>query len=394
MRCKNIQKGYSLHMKNRIPLSVPNFKGNELHYVTQAVEQEWVSSGGTYVSAFEKNMATYAKEKAAVALQSGTAALHLALMECGVQRGDLVIAPALTFIAAINPIRYIGADPIFMDCDDSLCMDMQKLSSYLDTDCERRGDKLYDKQLNRPVTAIVVVHVFGNGADMQALMILAHKYNLPVIEDATEALGSFYTKGVYAGKMCGCIGNFGSYSFNGNKIITTGGGGMLVGQDRQKLDHIRYLSTQAKDDEWYFVHNEVGYNYRMTNLQAALGVAQLEQLNAFIDTKKRNYELYQKEGLSLLAFSNDIRPNYWFYSYLTDHRDRLLQHLRAQGIQARPVWTLNHIQKPYVGCKQYKIDKAPYYWERIINLPCSSNLDSESVKRVAATVLAFEKGQV
>lgn len=373
-----------------IPLSVPNLKGNEGKYVADAIEQEWVSTGGTYITLLERELAAYLGTEEAVAVQSGTAALHLALLEAGVGHNDLVIAPTLTFIAAVNPIRYAGADPVFMDCGADLCMDAQKLACYLGEECEMRAGGVFDKTLNRRIKAILVVHVFGNIADMEAIMSTAATYGLSVIEDATEALGSHYIGGVYAGKMAGTIGDYGAFSFNGNKIITTGGGGMLVARHEQALAHMRYLSTQAKDDTLYFVHHEVGYNYRMTNLQAALGVAQLEQLEGFIAHKTALYEHYLSQGIPLLPYREDIRSNHWFFSYMAKDRDRLIRYLADRHIQTRPVWKLNHWQTPYLNCRAFAIETALRYYDSIVNLPCSSNLPLEDAALVAKAIKEFE----
>jgi len=377
-------------MDNFIPLSVPNLKGNEQKYVSDAISREWVSTGGEYITKFEKRFAEYAGVDDAVACQSGTAGLHLSLILCGVGVGDLVIVPTLTFVASVNPIVYMGAQPVFMDCDDSLCMDMDKLEQYLSEECVFSGGVLLDKTLKRPVKAIVVVHIFGNCANMEKLMSLAEKYGLTIIEDAAEAIGTFYTSGKYAGKMLGTIGDIGVYSFNGNKIITTGGGGMVVSNNPSWLAKTKHLSTQAKVDEVYFVHDEVGYNYRMTNLQAAMGVAQLEQLEDFISTKRKNYQKYIDLGLILHPFDNEIRPNYWFYSYLTKNRDELIDHLTSKKIQSRPVWHLIHNLPFYQNAKAYRIDKAWDYWDSIVNIPCSSNLTEKNIMRVAEAIFGFE----
>lgn len=377
-------------MSSFIPLSVPNLKGNEIKYVTDAIEQEWVSTGGRYISQFEENFAEYARTDMAVACQSGTAAMHLALIECGVGAGDLVIVPTLTFVASVNPICYVGAEPVFMDCDDTLCLDMDKLEQYLTQECECRNGVRYDKFLNKPVRAVIVVHMFGDGADMDRLTELAESHNFLVIEDAAEAVGSFYATGRYKDRMAGTIGDFGIYSFNGNKIITTGGGGMVVGRDLQKLEHIKFLSTQAKADELYYIHDEIGYNYRMTNIQAALGVAQLEQLEAFIEVKKENYHHYIRCGIPLFPFSGRVRPNYWFYTYRSADRDRLISSLGAMHMQSRPIWKLNHLQSMFTGFRAYKIDKANRYYENTVNLPCSTNLRSEEVERVSAAVKSID----
>ena len=380
-------------MKSFIPLSVPNLKGNELKYVTEAIESEWVSTGGNFINVFEENIASYVKVPQAVACQSGTAGLHLALLLSEVKREDLVIVPTLTFIAAVNPIKYIGASPIFMDCDDSLTIDCDKLEAFCKEECDIIDDRLIFKKTKQCIRAIIVVHVFGNMANMPKIMEIATKYKLKVIEDATEGLGTYYKEGFYKGQHAGTIGDFGVYSFNGNKIITTGGGGMLITQNSKDSQHAKYLSTQAKDDELYFIHNEIGYNYRMTNLQAAVGVAQLEQLDEFIKIKEENYIYYcsllnEIDGIHLMAFKEDISPNYWFYALVLEkdeyigRRNEIIHKLQEAGIQTRAIWGLIHKQKPYEKAYNYKIEKAEYYYDRVINLPCSSNLTKEDVRRV------------
>lgn len=379
-----------------IPLSVPNLKGNELAYVTHAVETEWVSTAGPYVTDFEKGIASYVGTPGAVACQSGTAGLHIALQLCGVTREDMVIVPTLTFIAAVNPVKYIGAEPLFMDCDDSLCMDPVKLERFCREACELRDGVLFHKESGKRIPALVVVHVFGNMADMEAILRVAETYGLKVVEDATEALGTKYTEGPYAGRFAGTMGTIGVYSFNGNKIVTTGGGGMIVSNDEELLKKAKHLTTQAKSDEQNFIHDEVGYNYRLTNLQAALGLAQLEQLEGFIDVKIRNYERYKAAvadipGLSILPFRAGIRSNHWFYALCCGEPYpyqplELIERLKAERIQARPIWGLIHEQKPYAGSRSYQIEYAKHYWSRVVNLPCSSNLTAEDVDRVVSVL--------
>lgn len=374
-----------------IPLSVPNLKGNELKYVSEAIESEWVSSAGPFVEKFEQEIAAYVQAKGAISCQNGTAGLHVALRVCGVCEGDFVIVPTLTFIAAVNPINYLGADPVFMDCDDSLCVDVMKVKEFLRNECQYQAGVVTHKESGRNVSAIVAVHVFGNMVDMEALIQLADSYNLPVIEDATEALGTYYTSGKYAGMFAGTIGKVGVYSFNGNKIITTGGGGMLVSNDQDLLDHARHLTTQAKLDPVYFIHDEIGYNYRMTNVQAAMGLAQLEQLESFITHKIGLYQRYQSllkhnKRAELLAFKSSIRPNYWFFSLnLLDAsitQKSIIDFMASKNIQIRPVWALIHKQLPYQHAIQYKITTALKYEKAIVNLPCSSNLSIDEVDRV------------
>ena len=379
-------------MADFIPLSVPNLKGNELKYVTHAVETEWVSTVGPYVNDFEKSIADYVGLPMAVSCQSGTAGLHIALQLMGVTRDDLVIVPSLTFIATVNPVRYCGADPVFMDCDDTLCMDLDKLEEFLDTECWLKGDVLFHKSTGRRIPALVIVHIFGNMADIPRLLDICKKYKLKLVEDAAEALGTKYTEGPLKGKFAGTFGDIGVYYFNGNKTITTGGGGMIVSRDEALLKEAKHLTTQAKSDELNFMHDEVGYNYRLTNLQAALGLAQMEQLEKFIEIKTENYEHYVREisripNLRMLPFREGIRSNHWFYClYLEDEFPlkpaELIQLFKENSIQARPVWGLIDEQPPYAGSITYKLEKSRMYWEHVVNIPCSSNLTSEDVERV------------
>lgn len=382
-----------------IPLSVPNLKGNELKYVTEAIKTEWVSTAGPYVEEFEKKIAKYVRAKGAVSCQNGTSGLHISLILAGITREDAVFVPTLTFIAAVNPVKYIGAMPIFMDCDDSLCLDPVKLEKYCNEECVYVDGKLIDKETKRHIKAIVVVHVFGNMADMETIIKVAEKYNLKVVEDATEAIGTYYTSGSFNGRYAGTIGDIGVYSFNGNKIMTTGGGGMIVSNNDEYIKKAKHLTTQAKCDEVNFFHNDIGYNYRMTNLQAAMGVAQLEQLDNFIETKENNYLIYQSKfkdtNYQLLNVRNDIKSNRWFYALMCDEttvsRDDLIGYLTKNKVQTRPIWGLIHQQEPYVGEKAYQIEKALFYWKRIINIPCSTNLSTEDVEKVANLILQYKK---
>ncbi len=385
---------------NFLPLSVPNFCGNEKKYVEEAVVSEWVSTGGSKVNDFEKAIADYNGVPRAVATASGTAALHLALLCLGASLGDEVLVPTLTFIAAVNPVSYVGSTPVFFDCDDTLCIDVKAVKRFCDEDCEFDGEKLTNKKTGRRVAGIIPVHVFGNLADMESITELAQKYNLFVLEDATEALGSRFEEGKFAGKMAGTIGDFGAFSFNGNKLITTGSGGALVAKNKELLERAKYLSTQAKNDEMHFVHDEIGYNYRMTNLQAALGLAQMEQLEEFIETKINNYKHYKNElsgieGVELLPFRGDIRSNRWFYSLMLNdfimERDALMDVFTQDKIGVRPIWALIHEQKPYINCEYHGGENSKRYRRNIINLPCSTSINEQDVKRVCDLIKKVAK---
>ena len=387
-------------MSQFIPLSVPNFGAREAALAGEAITSGWVSTSGGKVTEFEQALADYVHMPRAVACNAGSSALHLAAMAAGITRGDEVIVPTLTFIAAVSPLtRYVGAEPIFIGCDDSLCIDPDAVEAFCAERCELRGGKLYNKATGAHVKALEVVHVFGNLGDMERLTEIAQKYHLILIEDATEALGTRFTAGKFAGKFAGTVGDIGCYSFNGNKIITTGAGGAVVSNHPDWAEHAKHLSTQAKTDLLQFLHDEVGYNYRMTNVQACLGIAQLERLEAFIAHKKALYDHYVEKldgvkGLRILPFREDCtRSNHWFFSlYVKDSalaRDEIIEKLQAQGIQTRPVWALIHEQADYPRNEAYALDKALDYRKYIVNLPCSTNLSMEDCDRVIDAVLAL-----
>ena len=390
-------------VRKSIPLSVPNLEvASILENLKECLESGWVSTGGRFITEFENKIAKYVGVKEAVGVQSGTAGLHTCLRVLGVEKNEEVIAPSLTFIAAVNPIVYQGAEPIFIDCDDTLCIDPIKLEKFCSENCEIKNGVLHNKKTNKAIKAIVVVHVFGNMANMEKIMEIAEKYKLKVLEDATEALGTYYIEGKYKGKYAGTIGNMGVYSFNANKIITTGGGGMVVSNDKKLLEQIRFLTTQAKTDQLYFIHDEIGYNYRMLNLQAALGTEQIDSLEKIIETKTKNYFKYKEaieniEGLEILPFNLNIRPNYWFYSIIVDKekygldKDELLRKLVGSNIQTRPIWGLIHQQKPYVNHENYEMEKSLWYHDRILNIPCSSNLTELEVEIVIEKLKEFKK---
>lgn len=385
----------SKYMNRFIPLSIPNFEGNERKYVDDAIDQGWVSTGGAYITKLEQEMGKFLHTDNVAACQSGTSALHLSLIEAGVKPGDVVIVPPLTFIAAVNPVKYQFATPVFIDCDDSFCIDPVKLKTFCEDECEYKENVL--RHNGQAVRAIIAVHVFGNMADMESIMDIAERYKLIVIEDATEALGTHYIEGRYKGKYAGTIGHFGAFSFNGNKIITTGGGGAVTASSSKAVDHIRFLSTQAKTDAHYYIHDEIGYNYRMTNLQAALGVAQLEKLSEFIRRKQANYELYRElfggfEYGKLMPFRAGTSSNKWFYSINIDRSHikasmyEIINNLHDKGIETRAIWGLINEQKPYEREETYNLEKAPYYADRILNIPSSTQITTEEIEYVAEQV--------
>ena len=377
----------------KIPLSVPSLNGNELQYVKECIDTEWVSSAGKYVELFEKNIAEYTGSKYAIACMNGTAAIQLSLRLAGVEAGDEVIVSTLTFIAPVNAITYNNAKPIFLDADKYYNLDSEKTIQFIKNETVFKNGFTYNKKTNNRITAIIPVHVWGNACWLDELIEFCNKQNIAVLEDASESLGTFYNAGKYKGKHTGTIGKLGCLSFNGNKIITAGGGGMILTDDESLSEKAKYLSTQAKDDPIRYVHDEIGYNFRLTNIQAALGVAQLEQLPAILKRKKEIYDFYQSKienikGLSLSKVPDYADNNHWLNllqidtGIYGDDREDIVKRLEENGIQTRPVWKLNHDQKPYKDCQHYKIENAKKSVENSLCLPSSSNLTNENLNEI------------
>jgi len=367
-----------------IPLSIPSIKGNEWKYIKECLDTEWVSSAGKYVDKFEQDVANYLGAKYSIACMNGTSALHISLILAGVKPNEEVIVPTVTFIAPANAVKYVGAEPVFMDCDDYCNLDINKVAEFLETQCNLINGNLINKKTERRIAAIIPVHVLGTPVDMDPLIALAEDCNVKVIEDATESLGS-----EYKGKKTGTLGLLGCLSFNGNKIITTGGGGMIVTNDEHLAKRARYLTTQAKEEGMEYIHNEIGLNYRMVNVLAAIGVAQLEKIENYVEIKRSNFNLYKKlladSSHTLLDEPDYAKSNKWFYAVLCKNKkekESLLKHLNSNGVQARPLWFLNHLQKPYINCQSYKIEKALKMYDTIINIPCSVNLTEKEIRKV------------
>ena len=339
---------------------------------------------GPKVKELEEHLCELTHAKYAVVVCNGTAALHLAALAAGFGEGDEVIVSSITFAASSNCVLYAGAKPVFADINPE---------TY-------NIDPASIRKLITPRTkAIVAVDFTGQAVELDEIREICKEHNLILIEDATEALGTYYTSGPFAGKYAGTIGDVGVYSFNGNKLITTGSGGMVVSNHPDWAEHAKHLSTQAKADELQFLHDEVGYNYRLTNLQAALGLAQIEQVEGFIAHKHEMWQMYKdaldgKNGYRILPFRDDCtRPNKWFFSlYLEDprhQRDQVIQALKEQKIQTRPVWALIHEQADYGKNQVFSDEKAQDYRAKIVNLPCSTNLTREDCQRVIDALLAL-----
>jgi len=384
-------------MSDFIPLSVPCIKGNEWKYIKECLKTEWVSSAGRYVDKFEEEIAKYTGTKFAVACMNGTSALHVSLLIAGVQSEDEVIVPTLTFIAPVNVVRYCNANPVFMDSDDYYNIDFEKTIDFIEKKTLFRDGYTYNKATKRRVSAIIPIHIFGNAVYLDDLHDLCKERNIKIIEDATESLGTAYKKGKFSGMHSGSIGDLGCLSFNGNKIITTGAGGMILTNLEEYAKRARYYTTQAKDDDVRYIHNEIGYNYRLSNVQAAVGVAQVESLPKFLRKKKRNYFRYkgkieQIPGLHLAEVPDYANNNFWMYALKINKEvygkdpEELMMHLAENKIQTRPIWYLNHLQKRYKNCQQYKIEVAMDLWKSTLNIPCSVSLTEEQIYKVISVL--------
>ncbi len=378
--------------KKKISLSEPYLAGHEWKQVKRCFDTGWVSSSGPQVEAFEQDICRYTKARFAVATASGTAALHAALLVTGVKPGEEVIVPTVTFIAPVNAVRYVNANPVFMDCDDYYNIDTEKTLGFIKNETIFKNGFTVNKRTGKKIRAIIVVHVFGNAVDLYPLIDICKERNIAVIEDATESLGTFYKKSL-SRLHTGTVGDIGCFSFNGNKIITAGGGGMMVTNDSRYARKAKYLTNQAKDDGIYYLHHEIGFNYRLSNIQAALGAAQLSCLNDFVQRKRANYQIYktqidQIDGLCLAETPLYAENNYWMYALQIDKntygrgRDQLLQLFHRKNIEVRPLWYLNHLQRPYQKCQAYKIEKAHNMLAMTLNVPCSLSLTKESINAV------------
>jgi perosamine synthetase len=379
-----------------IPLTVPEIRGNEWKYVKECLDTNWVSSAGSYVERFERVVAERAGTKYAVATVNGTAALHIGLMLAGVQPDDEVVVSTLTFIAPANAIRYVGAWPVFIDAEPRYWqLDPAGVVDFLDEGCGWDGHELRNRRTGRRVKAILPVHILGHPADLDPILAAAAKYSLPVIEDATECLGARYR-----GKSLGGAGDAGCFSFNGNKIITTGGGGMFVTNRAEWAARARYLTTQAKDDPIEYVHHSVGYNYRLTNVLAAVGCAQMEQLDTFVDAKRQIAKRYQESLVSLPGIRLPEEAawafgTFWMFTVLINEKEagmgsrELLCQLGARKIQARPLWQPIHRSPAHNAYGSPSCPNSEALYAQAISLPCSVGLRPTDQRRVIEIIASI-----
>ena len=371
-----------------IVLHEPEFAGREWEYVKDCIDTGWVSSAGAYVDRFERDLAAYTGAAHAVAVVNGTAALHLALLLVGVKPGDEVIVPTLTFVATANAVSYAGANPHFADVSlPALGLDPDKLDRHLSEILVSKDGKKFNRSTGRPVAAVVVMHTFGHPAELERLGEVCKKYGLPLVEDAAESLGS-----TWHGRHCGTFGAVAALSFNGNKVVTTGGGGAVLTSDPAIAKRAKHFSTTAKlPHAWLYEHDEVGFNYRMPNLNAALGCAQLERLDQFVEEKRKLAATYDAafRGMNDVRFLREpagSRSNYWLAAIMLDEsadvamRDDILGRLNGANYMARPAWTLMHKLKPYAAApRMADLSVAETVERTLINLPSSPRLGRRAV---------------
>ncbi|HXT16689.1 MAG TPA: LegC family aminotransferase [Gemmatimonadaceae bacterium] len=382
-----------------IPLCVPHLAGNEWTYVRECLDTNFVSSVGPFVRRFETELAQRVGARFGIATSTGTAALHVALLVAGVERDDEVLVSSLTFIAPVNSIRYAGAWPVFIDAEPKHWqMDPAQVARFLEQECVERDGVVRNRVTGRRVRAILPVHILGHPVDMDPILALAKRYGLAVIEDATESLGATY-KGIPTGH----IADAGCFSFNGNKLITSGGGGMVVTDNAAMAERAKYLTTQAKDDAVEFIHGEVGYNYRLTNVQAALGVAQLEQVDAYLAAKRRiatRYVdgLHDVAGITTPTEAPWARSAWWLFSVIVadeefgmSSRD-LMRALDERGIQTRPLWQPVHLSPAHRDAQRRSCPVAEELNRTVLSLPCSVGLTDAEQERVIDAITTLASG--
>ncbi|WP_342248556.1 UDP-N-acetylbacillosamine transaminase [Campylobacter coli] len=384
----------------RFFLSPPHMGGNELKYIEEVFKSNYIAPLGEFVNRFEESVKDYAQCENALALNSATAALHLALRVAGVEQDDIVLASSFTFIASVAPICYLKAKPVFIDCDETFNIDIDLL-------------KLAIKESEKKPKALILTHLYGNAAKMDEIVQICEKENIILIEDAAEALGSFYK-----GRALGTFGEFGSYSYNGNKIITTSGGGMLIGKDKQKIERARFYSTQARENCLHYEHLDYGYNYRLSNILGAIGVAQMEVLEQRVLKKREIYEWYKEFLGDSFVFLDELensRSNRWLSTALIDfdknemnayqkcieisQKDlilhpkisKLITDLQKEQIETRPLWKAMHTQEVFKGAKAYVNGNSELFFKKGICLPSGTAMSKDNVREISELIIKSVK---
>lgn len=379
-------------MYNKISLHEPFLDHKELLSVNNCVKSTWLSTSGQLIEKFEDEVSKFTKSKYCVALNSGTSALHISLIVANVQSGDEVLVPTLTFIAPINSIRYINATPVFMDCDKTFNIDIKKTIEFIKNETIFKNNYSYNIKTKRKISAIIVVHVWGNAVKLDSLIELCKDRNIKLIEDSSESLGTFYSEGKYKNKHTGTCGYCGVISFNGNKIVTSGNGGMILTNNLKIAKRAKYLSTQSKNNSYKYIHNEIGYNYRLSNINAAIGLSQMQKLKKMLISKKEIHKYYINKistikGVNILLNPRHSNSNNWLniitidrtYKYSTN---LLMKKFIKNKINVRPVWFPNHKQKHLKNFQKYKINTANKLINNSLCLPSSAFLSKKNLDKI------------
>ncbi len=381
-----------------IPLSVPFVEGKEWEYVKECLDTGWISSAGAYVDSFEDKVKDFVGAKYGIACMNGTAGLHIAQILLGIGESDHVLAPNITFVATLNAIKYSGATPILIDIDaNNWQMDLGLLRSFLEQETEKRIAKdgntySFYKKTGNPIKAIMPVHVLGNIGDIDTLLEITKTFNLEIIEDSTESLGS-----TYKGKHTGTYGKIGVFSFNGNKIISTGGGGVIVTNDAAIAKRAKHITTTAKTSSLDYIHDEVGYNYRLVNVLAAIGVAQMEVLPEILERKRKMDAFYREnlQGIGDIQFQeviDDVKANCWLFTFRTNKMRGLLKYLNENGVQSRPFWMPMNQLNMYKDVPYFSHnDISSQLYESCISIPSSAGITEEQLQKTVDTIKEFYK---
>jgi len=375
----------------KIALSEPYLISRSLKYLKKSIYSNWVSTSGPMVKEFERKICNLTGAKYAIACNSGTAALHIGLKLAEPAPGDEVIVPTLTFVATVNCVIYNNCSPIFMDCDEFFNIDKKKTLEFLKKNTFKKGNYSYNKQTKKKVVALIITHVWGNAAEIKELVRECKKRNIKIIEDASESIGTKYKSSL---KHTGAFGLVGIISFNGNKLITTGGGGILITNIKKIADRAKYLTSQAKDNSIFFIHNEVGYNYRMTNLSAALGLGQIDNFKFLLNKKKEIRKMYEKKLKASKNFELRKTPDYAYNNFWMNvvkfkkgknrvNLNKTYLKFKKKNIEVRPIWKLNHSQKMFKNFQKYKLKKATELASTCICVPSSASMNEKEIKLVS-----------
>ena len=379
-------------MFEKIVLHKPYLIGNEKKYLYQCINDNWITSG-KFINRFEDNISNYLNINYAISCVNGTSSLHIALKALNIKINDEVIVPTITFIAPINSVSYNNAIPVFMDCDEYGNIDPYKVIEFIKNETFYKKKFSYNIKTKRRIFGIIIVHAFGNAANIEPIINICKKRNIKIIEDASESLGTYYTKGKLKNKFTGTIGDIGCLSFNGNKILTTGGGGMIISKGKMISNHVRYLINQAKNDSFKFIHNDIGFNYRMSNLNAAIGCAQFEKFQKNINIKNKIHNYYSKKfnkisGINLLKTPRYSYNNKWLNVVKFDDSinkidiKKIYNSFKKHKIEVRKVWYPNHLQKPYKDFQRYKINNANLFYKNCLCIPSGPELKIKDLNKI------------